>query len=1560
MKTVLAHQAISSSITSATATPKAKPNAKVCVKKVKLNANKNTSASKRFALSRLSMALLTVLGADPALATTITWVGGSGQWNVLSSWDLNRLPTFEDTVLLDSTIAIPVGTNAVAKNVVGSGTLSLSGGSSLSLNDISSSSSMSQLTLGGTLTNNGSLTVSGNTQTFGGAFAGTGSTVINGNLSFRGGANLTRVQDTHTLILNGTTSNSDFSASPFSVNYLQIDQGARVVNKGTWLDNSTNSTTISGNRDANAGGVFENQGTYTKSQNSTTEIGGYGLTFNNSGTVNIDAGSLKVSGGGTHTGVFNIASNSLLNFNNGSYLLNNSSQSVNSVGSFTIKDATVTATNGLNLGGSIQLDGATLNLEADSSFAKLNMFFANRLNNNAYLRVSGDTSINGATIAGMGTTELNGPTRIQGGANTTLIDGQTLITKGTTNAGGAFGDTPTLSIFNGAKVVNQGSWLMDGGIATNTISGDAISNRGGVFENQGTFHNFIITEIGKHGLAFNNAGVVNVNNGILTIVGGGTSTGQINVGRTIDFSTTAYHLNRNVNVSNFGLLRVSNGGTVNAHDGLSLGGRTELNNGTLNLGASSFIANLNVDSTSILNINAGVLSTNFFNAVNQGTINIASGAVLGSAFNNAGTITGNGAISAAGTFNNAGTLSPGALNSMGQLSIFSHLTQTSAGQINIDLARTAADLLAISGTATLGGTLNVNVTEELVRGRDYKVLTWTDRTANSAFDAIRFAQAANYRLGTTYDVDGLTISMKGFNFYWSGPENGGLWNADPNWTGGNGGRPQAGDAAFLGKANTRLNNIQQIAEIIGSGTLTLARYGDLRLSERAHLGGLVLEDQSNFQNNGLAVVSGASYWQGGTVTGSGTTRFEGDTTLAESPHALINGHRMEFAGNTTHTGGIIYTGQGSRLINLGTWTEQNTGYNLLVNGYGGASSTFENIGTFNKNSNSAFIVTGGVTFNNTGTLNVNAGMLDIQAGLNSTTGQINIASAGALRLSSGPANIKGTIINHGILKIEGRGVLNPVESLVIQGGQTILNDSTINNNDVLRITGAFDWKQGTLTGVGTTRLEGNTTLSESTHAIMNGHTIEFVGNTSHTGGIIYTGQGSRLINLGTWTDQNTGNNSLSNGYGGASSTFENTGTFNKASNTEFVIGGGTVFNNTGTLNVNAGTLQFSGETNNAIGHINIASTAVLKFNSGNANLKGAINNAGSLKIEGRGTFNTSGDLVVQGGQTVLNDSIINNHHVLRLAGDFYWSQGTITGAGTTRFEGNTTLAESTHAVMNGHTIQFAGNTTHTGGTIYTGSGAQLVNLGNWVDQTTSNVDISNGYGGTISRFDNQGTLTKTTSSMTTFGDGLTLNNTGNIQVNAGTLRLLSGFNNQGHLNVANGAELSGQAPVFSNAGILTGDGTIRANFHLTNTGTLAAGGIQEAGQLSLIGNLVQSTTGQFLVDLGGTQAGEFDLFSISGNALLGGTLAINLLDGVNFKVGDSFTVMTWNQRLNNSQFANLDFTQANGYLFNAEYNNNNLTLRVVTVPVPEPSSTMLLGLGLLGLVGWRRLPLMTT
>src|SRR5439155_744124 len=111
------------------------------------------------------------------------------------------------------------------------------------------------------------------------------------------------------------------------------------------------------------------------------------------------------------------------------------------------------------------------------------------------------------------------------------------------------------------------------------------------------------------------------------------------------------------------------------------------------------------------------------NLTTGGLVDIRGGSLIGT-----GTVTGNVA--------NAGQVSPGA--SPGILNIAGNYTQTSNGTLNIELAGftpgTEFDRLAVSGAATLDGTLNVALLTSFTvhAGDSFQVLTFGSRTGDFA------------------------------------------------------------------------------------------------------------------------------------------------------------------------------------------------------------------------------------------------------------------------------------------------------------------------------------------------------------------------------------------------------------------------------------------------------------------------------------------------------------------------------------------------------------------------------------------------------------------------------------------------------------------------------------------------------------------------------------------------------------------------------------------------------------------------------------------------------------
>ena len=114
-----------------------------------------------------------------------------------------------------------------------------------------------------------------------------------------------------------------------------------------------------------------------------------------------------------------------------------------------------------------------------------------------------------------------------------------------------------------------------------------------------------------------------------------------------------------------------------------------------------------------------------------------------------------------------------------------------------------------------------------------------------------------------------------------------------------------------------------------------------------------------------------------------------------------------------------------------------------------------------------------------------------------------------------------------------------------------------------------------------------------------------------------------------------------------------------------------------------------------------------------------------------------------------------------------------------------------------------------------------------------------------------------------------------------------------------GTLTAGGGSATFNGGVLFGNGgTVNGN--VTMAGTIAPAATINgsnvpltAGQLNINGSYTQTSAGAFNLGLGGLTAGtQFGYLNVSGNAVIGGTLNVNLLNSFFPAVGDTFTFLT--------------------------------------------------------------------
>jgi fibronectin-binding autotransporter adhesin len=176
------------------------------------------------------------------------------------------------------------------------------------------------------------------------------------------------------------------------------------------------------------------------------------------------------------------------------------------------------------------------------------------------------------------------------------------------------------------------------------------------------------------------------------------------------------------------LTKAAGTGTTTVDSGIAFANRgtVSLQSGTFNVagtytqsgGTTDLSAGAALTSSGGVNIQAGILS-------GSGTINASL------TIQNGGTLSGSETIN--GNVTNAGQVNPGGIGAAGVLTINGNYTQTATGVLNVEIGGPGAgsgfDQLRISGTATLGGTLNVSLLNGYVppRGRAFQILTFGSR-----------------------------------------------------------------------------------------------------------------------------------------------------------------------------------------------------------------------------------------------------------------------------------------------------------------------------------------------------------------------------------------------------------------------------------------------------------------------------------------------------------------------------------------------------------------------------------------------------------------------------------------------------------------------------------------------------------------------------------------------------------------------------------------------------------------------------------------------------------------
>ncbi len=483
-----------------------------------------------------------------AIGTVYTWTGAaSSDWFNPTNWSPQGTPGSLDTAVINS--GSPVVGTATNVNFValgGSGTLNATAG----------------------------LTVSNQFDWTGGSLTGELIVAANGTLDLNNpGGNL--LMYNATIVNNGTV--------VWDGGTLYGNQNTGITNNGTWQAETDD--TFYGN------GVFTfyNNGIFTKSPSTGTTTFN-SVAFDNSGTVNVNSGTLTLTDGGVFGGAFLAASNTSVTFSgggylNGAYTAATTSEFLLTGGAFTYGPNVDFSSPGANFqtGGSITLTNTTItNLAIDGGTITLSPTFQNGSITNLTMvnaTLTGTNSVTG-TFNFNGT--LNGALTVAAGAscyltNLTLNGALTVATNATLNL--VSGNNKT---FYNSTVVNNGVLVWDGGTLygnQNTVitnNGTWLAETDDSFYGNGVFtfyNNGIFTKSPTTGttlinsVVFDNSGTVNVQTGTINFNYGGQFLG-------------------NLLVSSGAALILSGGGYLNGTNTAASNGKILLTGGAFTYGSS--------------------------------------------------------------------------------------------------------------------------------------------------------------------------------------------------------------------------------------------------------------------------------------------------------------------------------------------------------------------------------------------------------------------------------------------------------------------------------------------------------------------------------------------------------------------------------------------------------------------------------------------------------------------------------------------------------------------------------------------------------------------------------------------------------------------------------------------------------------------------------------------------------------------------------------------------------------------------------------------------------------
>ncbi|MBL8467975.1 two-partner secretion domain-containing protein, partial [Methyloversatilis discipulorum] len=395
----------------------------------------------------------------------------------------------------------------------------------------------------------------------------------------------------------------------------------------------------------------------------------------------------------------------------------------------------------------------------------------------------------------------------------------------------------------------------------------------------------------------------------------------------------------------------------------------------------------------------------------------------------------------------------------------------------------------------------------------------------------------------------------------------------------------------------------------------------------------------------LTIASGFD-WTGGTMAGSGTTRLATSASLTGNATRTLNRTLEVAAGHTLHLGDDVLiqrstsTGGSGGIVALGT-VSKSSGSGVAYIRYLDLRGNFTaGSGVLSIYGNTAGSSIAGAVFSSTGSARVRA-------------------DSGLLTLNSG----ESASISSGLFELSGATLSTSGNSAINGSGLLSFTSGAINGVGTLSVNTGFDWSSGTMSGGGTTRLNGSSRFLTTSGKTMS-RTLEIAGTARTTSGTsgLQIQDGGRLSVLATGEFEVVGGTGFT--FSG-SGRIDNAGLLRKTGTAAVTLA--MPLTNSGTLRVEEGVLTASAFPVNA-GTLDVFNGATL--------IAGAMQNDGI--VQGSGTINLGG-------------ATLTNAGTLRPGGDGSAGTLTLTGHYAQTASGvieadvlGTLAAEQDHLVVSGN------------------------------------------------------------------------------------------------------------------------------------------------------------------------------------------------------------------------------------------------------------------------------------